>query len=101
MGDFDQLRKQQQQQMEVMRQAEQQMQQNTSLQQNQQAYTTKESMDVQAVEETISANKYLQSQRDADAAEPDENREELLKNQMTIGLGKAKGIQKAHEDANS
>ena len=52
-----------------------------------------------AIEQTISANKYLQNQKDADAADPDPNREELLERQLTVGLGKKDGIQAAHDQA--
>ncbi len=99
MSEFEQQRKQQQQLIQQQQQ-QQQQQQNATLQQNQQAYTTEQTQDVQAIQQNIQANPYLQSQRDADAAAPDENREELLSRQMTVGHGKAPGIQKAHDEAN-
>ena len=99
MSEMEQQRKLQQQVMQQVQQ--QQMQQNVNLQQNSQAYATQETMDQAAIQQNISANKYLQNQKDADAAAPDENREELLSQQMTIGHGKAEGIKQAIEKASA
>ncbi len=100
MGDmFEQQKKLQEQQMQALQQQQEQQSRQVNLQQNVNQYATQESLDVQMVENLVAANAYLQQQKDADAAAPDENREELLRRQMTIGLGKSTGIQKAHDQA--
>lgn len=96
---FDQKQKQQQQ--FAQKQAAEIQQQSTATKtMTEQAYTTKETMDVAAIQQVVSANAYLQGQRDdAEPAAPDEAREELLAKQMTVGLGKSAGMKQARDAA--
>ena len=102
MSDMNSLQKQREIQEQKFVQKEQEITQQTqSFQTTQQQQTTRQqSMDSLAVQKVVQANSYLQNERDdADAAEPDEAREELLKRQSTIGLGKRVGINGAHDAA--
>ncbi|MCR5097592.1 MAG: hypothetical protein K6B14_01440 [Lachnospiraceae bacterium] len=99
MSEMEQQRRQLQQQMQMQQEQQQQFQQSRNLQQNQQQYSSQQTMDEMAIQQNISANAYLQSQRDADAAAPDDNHDELLARQMTVGLGKRQGMKNAHDEA--
>ncbi len=99
MSDMEQLRKQQKQMLQKAQEVQQQQQTQGFKQDYSQQQTQVQSQDVQAIQQNIAANPYLQSQRDADAAAPDPNQAKLLAKQMTAGLGKSQGIQKAINDA--
>ncbi len=99
MSDMEQLRKQQQEMLQKAQEIQQQQQTTGFKQDFSQQQTQQTTQDIQAIQQNIAANPYLQSQRDADAAAPDDNQAELLARQMTVGLGKHQGIQKATNDA--
>ena len=101
MGDMNPLLQKQKQLQEQVYKAPEQVQQTrqTTTQQQQQT-SMEQTEDMQAIQEVIAANKYLQNERDdADAAEPDPEREELLARQMTIGMGKARASKNATDAA--
>ena len=96
------LQKQRQLQEQTYKTQEAQSTQQSTTQQTQQTQTqTQQEMeDVLAVQQTVQANAYLQNERDdADPAEPDPAREELLIRQMTVGHGKRTGMDAAHNNA--
>ena len=101
MGDMSPLlQKQRQLQEQVMKQEqEQQTRQATSqTTMQQQTQSQMQTQDMQALQQTIAENAYLKEERDdANPAEPDEAREELISMQTQIGLGKKQGINAAHD----
>lgn len=102
MGDMNPLLQKQReiQEFKQVQQEQQTTQQSTMQTQQQQTQTQQQTEDMMAVQQTIQANAYLQNERDdADAAAPDEARDELLMRQATIGLGKRVGMNDAHDAA--
>ncbi len=96
-GMNEQLKKQQQQQIQVTQQETQTVQQTQQVSQS--AYATAEAQDTKVISDMIKENPYLQKENDADPAAPDPNAEEILKTQHIIGNGKAKAIQAAEKKA--